>query len=295
MMDFRELNLDDKETFNEFFSQDPPRTSELTFTNLFMWRLRFKPVWAIWNGCLLIIMQGEDGKPFGLPPVGRGPKNEAVRVLLDRIAESSSDTPLLCRVGKDFIASHVDTELYTIIEDRDNSDYIYLTENLARLAGNRFHRKKNHLNRFIKNYQFEYRNLGEVPPDAFLELQEDWCELKGCVDNPGLSQENRAIYEALTNSDRLDFTGGAILINSKVEAFALGEMLNTETVVIHVEKANPEIPGLYVAINQQFCENAWSGVKYVNREQDLGVEGLRKAKLSYYPDHFVEKFSLASR
>jgi uncharacterized protein len=294
-MDFKSLDLDDRAIFNEFLSQDPPRTSELTFTNLFMWRLRSKPMWTTWDNCLLIMMQGEHGKPFGLPPVGPGHKEEAIRVLLEKIDESASDAPRLCRVGKDFVEKYVDTKLYSVEEDRDNNDYVYLTENLTRLAGNRYHRKKNHLNRFLKNYEFEYRHLGQVAPEAFLGLQEDWCELKDCVENPSLFQEDRAIYEALTNSDKLDFKGGAILIDSKVEAFALGELLNPDTAVIHVEKANPEIPGLYVAINQQFCEHAWSEVKYVNREQDLGVEGLRKAKLSYYPDHLVEKFIITPK
>jgi len=291
-MDFKELELDDRATFDRFLSQDPPRTSELTFTNLFMWRLRYKPTWATWGDCLLVMMQGGDGKRFGLPPVGPGHKDEAIRVFLDQIGELSSDSPRLCRVGKDVVENYVDSQLYTIVDDRYNHDYVYLTENLTRLPGNRFHKKKNHLNRFLKNYEFEYRHLGQVPAEAFLELQEDWCELKACVENPSLFYEDRAIYEALTNADRLNFRGGAILIDSKVEAFALGELLNPETAVIHIEKANLEIPGLYAAINQQFCENAWSDVKYVNREQDLGLEGLRKAKLSYYPDHLVEKFTI---
>jgi uncharacterized protein len=294
-MDFKALDLDDRADFHAFLSQDPPRISELTFTNLFMWRLRFKPMWGTWGDCLLIMMHGDDGKPFGLPPIGPGRKDEAVKVLLDRIEELSQESPRLCRVGKDFVENYVDSKSYAITEDRDNDDYVYLTDNLATLPGNRYHRKKNHLNRFLKNYEFEYRQLGQVAAEAFMELQEDWCELKDCVDNPSLSYEDRAIYEALTNSDRLGFQGGAILIDSKVEAFALGEMLNPDTAVIHVEKANPDVPGLYVAINQQFCANTWSKVKYVNREQDLGVPGLRKAKLSYYPDHLVEKFTVTPK
>ena len=93
----------------------------------------------------------------------------------------------------------------------------------------------------------------------------------------------------------LDYRGGAIVINGKVEAFALGEPLNEDTVVIHIEKANPDIPGLYAAINQLFCRHVWSHMKYVNREQDLGVEGLRKAKESYYPHHMVRKYTIVPK
>jgi hypothetical protein len=242
-----------------------------------------------------VLLQGDDGRRFGLPPVGPGRKEEALRVFLDELAKLSPGSARLCRVGKGFVERFVDRKTYRAVEDRANHDYVYVTEDLIKLSGNRYHRKKNHLNKFLKNYRFEYRRLDEIPTGAFLELQEDWCELRSCVENPDLFHEDRAIYEALTNSERLGFEGGAILIDSKVEAFALGEPLNPDTAVIHVEKANPEIPGLYVAINQQFCEHAWSYLKYVNREQDLGVEGLRKAKLSYYPDHLVEKYTILRR
>ena len=130
---------------------------------------------------------------------------------------------------------------------------------------------------------------------SFLDLQEDWCELRDCESSQDLLDEDRAIYEALTNYQVLGFRGGAILIDSNVEAFALGEKLNENTAVIHIEKANPEIPGLYAAINQRFCAQEWAEVRYVNREQDLGIEGLRKAKLSYHPDHLVEKYTVIPR
>ncbi len=187
---------------------------------------------------------------------------------------------------------HVESKLYKIVRDRDNSDYIYLAENLINLPGNKYHRKKNHVNRFSKNHEFEYQTLDENLAESFLGLQENWCELKKCVEDPALLQEDRAIYEALSNYKELGFRGGAISIESKVEAFALGEPLSGDTAVIHVEKANPEIPGLYAAINQLFCAREWSEMKYINREQDLGLDNLRKAKKSYYPDHLVEKYTL---
>jgi hypothetical protein len=110
------------------------------------------------------------------------------------------------------------------------------------------------------------------------------------VVKPDLLAEDFAVHEALTFFEELGFKGGAILINSVVEAFSLGEPLNEDMAVIHIEKANPEIPGLYAAINQLFCLNAWSEVTYINREQDMGSEGLRKAKESYYPHHMVNKY-----
>jgi hypothetical protein len=291
MTDFKEIELTDKKVFDDFLAEDPPRTSELTFTNLFMWRYRYQPVWSTRDDCLSIILRPVDQAPFGLPPVGPGNKEDALLRLSQKLQEVSPE-PKISRVGKDFVDSYVDSDHYEIIYDRDNSDYVYLAENLIELSGNKFHRKKNHVNKFKKNHDYQYQSLDEDLAESFLGLQEDWCELKDCFESPELLHEDRAIYEAISHFRELGFRGGAISIDSKVEAFALGEPLNPDTAVIHIEKANPDIPGLYAAINQLFCAEEWSRVKYINREQDLGLENLRKAKESYYPDHVVEKYTL---
>ena len=184
----------------------------------------------------------------------------------------------------------MDQERYTSVLDRDNSDYVYSTLDLIQLSGRKYHRKKNHLNRFLKNYQFEYRDLDMELVECFIDMQEEWCQMKECVDKPDLLSEDYAINMALTHFEELDYRGGAIQIDYKIEAFSLGESLNTDTAVIHIEKANPDIPGLYSAINQFFCSNRWAEKEYINREQDMGIEGLRKAKESYHPHHMVNKY-----
>jgi hypothetical protein len=223
--------------------------------------------------------------------VGPGNKSAALD-FLSRYLEKATDQVMTCRAGKDFVDRHVDPEQYKIIEDPDNSDYVYLTEDLINLPGNKYHGKKNHISRFMKDYDSEYRDLDLDLVHCCLNLQENWCEVKDCGESPALMAEDMAVYEALKNYEELDYKGGVILIDSKVEAFSLGEMLNPDTAVIHIEKANPGIPGLYAVINQLFAKGAWSLAKYINREQDLGLEGLRKAKKSYYPHHMVEKFIL---
>jgi len=289
--DFKPIDIRDKLIFDRFLTSDPPGTSELTFTNLFMWRVRYSPVFKIWDDLLLIILRPNDRPPVGLPPVGTGNKSDALDYLAKTLAKISSRVEI-ARAGRDFVKMHVDQNRYQIVEDRDNSDYVYLAKDLINLPGNRYHAKKNHVNRFVKQYRFEYRVLDEEVAHSFLDLQEDWCELKDCASSDDLLHEDRAVYEALTHHKELGFRGGAILIDGRVEAFALGEKLNPDTAVIHIEKANPRIPGLYAAINQQFCAQEWSQVTYVNREQDLGLEGLRKAKLSYHPHHIVDKYIL---
>ena len=291
MSDFKPIEIQDKHLFDEFLRKDPPRISELTFTNLFIWRHHYRPVWLQWNECLLIIFHPQTGTTYGLAPFGPGDKKSALDVLSEEIAKQTSDVRI-CRVEEEFIKNHIDPAKYAVVNDRDNSDYVYLTKDLIDLSGNKYHRKKNHLNQFIKNYAFEYHPLNTELVKRVLGMQEAWCQFRECVEKADLLAEEFAVREALTCYEELGYQGGAILINSAVEAFSLGEPLNEDTAVIHIEKANPEIPGLYAAINQIFCLNAWPEVTYINREQDMGVEGLRKAKESYYPHHMVDKYTL---
>ena len=232
--------------------------------------------------------------PYGLPPAGPGDKGKALESLCEELRRISPEGRIR-RVGEEFVKQHVDREKYDCIPDRDNSDYVYLTRDLIQLSGNKYHRKKNHLNQFTKKHVFEYRELTVELVECFLEMQEGWCQLRECTEKPDLLAEDYAIREALTRFEELEYQGGAILMNSRVQAFSLGEPLNGDTAVIHVEKANPDIPGLYAAINQLFCSNAWSHLTYVNREQDMGLEGLRKAKESYYPHHMVNKYTLVPK
>jgi hypothetical protein len=291
MSEFKPIEIQDKPLFDEFLRKDPPRISELTFTNLFIWRHHYQPSWLEWNDCILIIFHPQKGTAYGLSPFGPGDKKSALDVLCKEIAKQTTDVRI-CRVGEEFGTNHVDPAKYVVVSDRDNSDYVYLAKDLITLSGNKYHRKKNHLNQFIKNHAFEYHPLNAELVKRVLGMQESWCQIRECILKPDLLAEDFAVHEALTYFEELGFKGGAILINSMVEAFALGEPLNEDTAVIHIEKANPDVPGLYAAINQLFCLNAWSEVTYINREQDMGVEGLKKAKESYYPHHMVNKYTL---
>ncbi len=292
--DFKPIEIQHKGTFDRFFLLDPPEISELTFTNLFVWRHKYHPIWLRREECLLIILRPEGGAPFGLPPVGSGNKARALDVLVQQLKQMASEVKI-CRVSEDFAKTYVDHDRYDSFLDRDNSDYVYRSQDLIGLSGRKYHSKKNHLNRFLKNYRFNYREMDKELVEGFLSMQEKWCRIRECVESPELLSEDYAIRVALTHFEELDYRGGAIEINSEIEAFSLGEPLNSNTAVIHIEKANPDIPGLYVAINQLFCQNEWSGIEYVNREQDLGIDGLRRAKESYHPHHMVKKYTLVPK
>ncbi len=293
-LDFKPVEIEDRKIFNRYLKEDPPDISELTFTNLFMWRGLYHPVWTELDNVLLIILNPEGKTPFGLQPVGLGDKSAALDKLLEYLGWQTGE-PKICRAGERFVSEVVDQNRFSCLPDRDNSDYVYSTLDLVQLSGRKYHRKKNLLNQFVKSYQYEYRELDLELVECFIDMQEEWCKMRECMEIPDLLSEDYAVRMALTYFEDLDYRGGAIKINGRIEAFSLGEVLNGNTGVIHIEKANPEIPGLYTAINQMFCSNAWSEIEFINREQDLGVEGLRKAKESYLPHHMINKYTIIKK
>ncbi|MBN2420399.1 MAG: DUF2156 domain-containing protein [Deltaproteobacteria bacterium] len=294
LLDFKPVQLQHKKIFDKYLKEDPPDISELTFTNLFMWQALYHPVWTELDNVLLIILNPEGKTPFGLQPVGQGNRAAAMKSLIDYLSEKTPE-PKICRASESFVTEVVDTNVFSCLPDRDNSDYVYSTLDLIHLPGRKYHRKKNHLNKFKKHNQYEYRKLDLEIVECFIDMQEQWCRMRECMEMPDLLTEDYAVRMALTHFEELDYQGGAIKINGKIEAFSLGERLNQNTAVIHIEKANPEIPGLYAAINQMFCSNAWAEIEFINREQDLGVEGLRKAKESYLPHHMIDKYTIIKK
>jgi hypothetical protein len=154
------------------------------------------------------------------------------------------------------------------------------------------HGKKNLLNQFKKSYDFRYMPFGKEMIEKALEMQSEWCTWRDCESSETLSAENRAIEKALTAWKRLEdiLTGGALLVDGSIIAYTIAEYLTREMLLIHFEKACPDHKGAYQAINQMFLENAPHPFEMVNREQDLGDEGLRKAKLSYNPVGFLKKY-----
>ncbi len=203
--------------------------------------------------------------------------------------------PEIRRADQRFAEKYAHPDKYDRELDRDNSDYVYLREDLIDLPGRKFHRKRSHIRKTRSTLTFEYCPLTSGLVDQVLGMQSDWCRIRECETNPGLFNEDRALYEAMTNFAHLIILGGAIVMEERVAAFTLGELLNPETAVIHFEKADPDHPGLYPVINQLFARENFARVKYINREQDLGVPGLRKAKESYFPHHLEDKYTLTPR
>ena len=228
-----------------------------------------------------------------MQPMGTLPRRDAVLKVLRWLQEEEKiSRPAIERADARLIEEIGQSGDLVIEPTRDHFDYVYLKDDLIQLAGNRYRTKRNHINRINRNYRFSFQPLEEHHLDACLELQSNWCEVRRCDDDLSLLGEWEAIRETMKNYGSLGLRGGVITIEGKVEAFSVGELLNNTTAVVHIEKANPEIAELYTVINQQCAENCWENVPYINREQDLGIPGLREAKLSYHPHHMEEKYRI---
>jgi hypothetical protein len=283
---FQPLDLSHHQEISSRLAADPPATSELTFTNLFIWRHSYNPAWAVAEGCLLVVMRPADAPSFGLPPMGSGDKARACLALAQAVDR-------LERVPRPLAEMMAGQHGWRAEPTPEHHDYVYLRSDLVELRGKRYHGQKNHLNKFLRSQEHTYRPIDQELVECVLDMQENWCRMRDCESDPGLADEDRAVFEALKHFEELRYHGGAIVVDGTVEAFSLGEKLSPDTAVIHLEKANPEIAGLYAAINQRFAQNGFDEeVIYINREQDLGIPGLRKAKESYHPHHLVEKYSL---
>jgi hypothetical protein len=290
--ELKPIALEDRDAIHPLLSGYQPCTSELTFTNLYTWRGHYMYRWTKLDDWLVVIGEDEEGRTFALPPVGPSPRDAVVRNVLDWLRAAGPGEPRIERADQRLIDELKGDSDLVIEATRDHFDYVYATEQLISLEGRRLHGKRNHINQFRRLYRFRYDSLTDRHIPACLDLTEAWCDLKRCEEDMNLMDEWGAVREALAHWRELQIVGGVLLVDGRVEAFSLGEKLNDETAVIHFEKANAELEGAYAMINQQFCEHACSEHRYVNREQDLGIEGLRRAKLSYQPASLIEKYRI---
>ncbi|MCX7965304.1 MAG: phosphatidylglycerol lysyltransferase domain-containing protein [Syntrophorhabdaceae bacterium] len=290
---FKDVEIEDREIFNLFFSEFQPEASEYTFTNLFIWRKHYRFKWTIYKDWLLIITNKDNSSWHAFQPIGPPSRKEAILMLFEWLKEEKKvSEPTIQRCERKIVEEFSGIKNISIEPNREHYDYVYVRDDLVRLKGNRYRSKRNHINKLTKVYNVTYEKLNSNHIEDSFKIQEKWCQQKRCKEDMNLMDEWDAVREALNNFQKLELIGGVLVIDDKVAAFTAGEMLNEQTAVIHIEKADPEIPGLYTFINQKFCEISLKDVCFVNREQDLGLPGLREAKLSYCPHHFIEKYTI---
>jgi hypothetical protein len=287
-IDFHKVTIEDKEWIDQCLAKSNYNGCEYSFSNIFFWGTTFEFRVAHHKG-FLIIKTLEYDKAMYYFPAGEGDLTEVIE---DLIAYSQSRGEVLTfgNVTKDHISIIEQNLPYNFeYEEIDGAtDYIYLREKMVSLAGKKLHGKRNHINRFKDNPNWSFEWITKDNLSECYAMSVVWS-----LDHFGGLTENSdfcAVQKAFDYFEESELVGGLLRQEGKVIAFTMGAPLNSNTYVIHIEKAFPEIQGAYPMINQQFAMNMPDCIEYINREEDLGQEGLRKSKLSYYPEILLNKY-----
>jgi uncharacterized protein len=290
MLEFKPLSLEDNTFLEKYLKPYTFKTSEYSFTNLFIWRKGCDIKYTTYKGALIILKMDFHNNYHFMQPIGYNKEN--LKEIIDILIKYKEENHLLY-LFKDLESNFIDDlkEIYPnsfeINEDIDNFDYIYESSKLITLSGKKLHGKKNHYNNFIKNNEFRTAPINCENICECIIAAREWVYKN---DSKGyLIHELEAIEELLKNRCNLHFDGMAVYVDSKLSAFTIGEKINDTMAIIHIEKADSDINGLY-AINKTFIETYYSEVPFINREQDLGIEGLRHAKRTYHPFKLEPKY-----
>lgn len=296
-MKFQPVRKEDKRVLDSFFFAQDHENSHFNFTTVYIWRKLFHIHWAVEDG-VLYLSSKFDGVFSMLQPFGPEEK------LPEAIEKQAA---WLRAKGQPFRASGIEAPVaklyesmgYAAAASRGEADYLYRTDDLIRLAGRKYHTKKNHLNGFHRSFpEAEYQPITEENAAACKLNMNAWykAQLKETPDDPFLRAEREGVMDILSDLGYFALRGGAIALGDRIAAFTLGERTARDMAVVHVEKAAPDVRNAYAAINHAFLVNEWAEkVAYVNRQEDMGLDGLRQAKEAYRPVRMVEKFTITAR
>ena len=285
-LQFEPMSLEKQADYLKLLARCPQVASDYSFSNLWGWAEEYGLSWAWQDDCVWI----RQSRPEVLYWAPVGPWFD-----IDwsaRLVEGPPGPTVFIRIP-DKLVEHWQPRFKdqaTFEEERGHWDYLYAVSDLINLKGNRFHKKKNLLNQFVKKYTYTYVPLEPHLIGQAMAMQENWCTWRDCESSDVLAAENRAVLRVFEHWGEISgLLGGAILVDGAMVAYTVAEALTPQSVVIHFEKGDTSFKGVYQAINQMFLAHSARDFLTVNREQDLNDEGLRKSKLSYNPLEFVPK------
>ena len=294
MIPFKTPQIEDRPWIADLLKNTRERGCEYNFVNLYAWSEPFHLEVAEVAGCLTARMHGAIG-PCYLYPVG-GDVRAAILALREDARERGLPFNMGCLTPEHIQQVEVwFPGCFAFEADRDGYDYLYDIERLATLRGKKLHGKRNHINRFLEeNPDWAFEEITSDNLADCLSMDELWFrENKGYAGDDTFEEDSLALHKVITDYDKMGLDGGLIRVDGKVVAFTMVEKMGAgDTYDVHFEKAFSEIQGAYPMINREFArwvQAHYPEVRYLNREDDMGVEGLRQAKNSYYPDLMVEK------
>ena len=289
MLEFKPISLDDREKIENYFNFLEEPFCDFTFGNLFFWSVVENTNIAFLNDFLFMRFSDDENFYYTFP-IGNGEIKNAFNLILEDAKLNNKKIKFVClNKNQSKILKEIFDEKIKINKNRDSFDYIYSLEKLSSLSGRKYHSKKNHFNSFKNKYNFKFELINEENISQCISFARE-----GYSENEEIStlvREQKALECAFENYFKLNLIGAIVKVENKIIAFCIGEeMCNKNIFCTHFEKADYNFQGAYTAINKLFSEFLFKDFKLVNREDDAGVEGLRKAKLSYHPEILLEKY-----
>lgn len=300
MLQFRPITLEDKPQAERCLAHVKDLICDYCFADLFIWKDHDDTQICFYKDFMLVkVTPFPKKEPMYLAPIGTGDWKEALDVL-EQDAKERGIRFVMCWVTESMknMMEQIYPERYVFEDNRDIADYIYSADKLMTLSGKKMQSKRNFVNRFKKMYEgrWSYEPITDENEEDAYRFHLQWCGQNGSCPNGAMySGETCAISLALHNRKALGFHGGILRLDGNVIAFTMGCPISEDTYVVQLEKADASIAGAYPMINQQFAQHTFEGYTYVNREEDLGMEGLRKAKLSYHPVMMRKKYTAVHR
>jgi len=298
MVKFKKLSLGDKDLFLNYLKNYRFKTYEYSFLTLYLWKKYCNVEYALINNTLVLRKHEEKMGSYFMQPMGYS--SETLKDIIEELIKIKQEDPAFKYLFRDIEEPFLNQlkELYgpNIIycEDTKNFDYIYETQKLIHLPGDKLRKRKNQYNQFIKNYNYSVMDIHDkrVIEDC-LTFSKSWFENQD-VKNKQIICELEGLQDVLTHLDELNAIGMAVYVGGKIAGFTLGEKVNRKMAVIHVEKGDTQYKGIYAFINRTFAEKYLDEITYINREEDLGIAGLKKAKLAYDPIKLEKKYIVKS-
>lgn len=295
MLSFQPIELEHKSIIQQYAAQANYRNCDFSFANLYCWKSKFKTSFVEIDGFLLLSFICEDGLPCFMMPIGNG----NLTAILHKMINDANEKSYRFRIHA--VTEDMYAQLHEALPDkllfreyRDFFEYIYLTEDLIRLSGKKYQSKRNHANRFEReNSHFQIEQISADNKHDCLQIYEQWVEeyhKHNAEEN--LNFERQAVITALEHFQILDLSGILIRVGEQAVAFSYGAPLNNDTFCVHAEKAISGLNGTYAFVNRTFATMIAKDYRYLNREEDLGIESLRKAKLSYHPFELLHRGSV---
>ncbi len=289
MLQLRHLTIGDKPLIEKYIPDCCKKMCDFTFGNLYTWSMAEHTEIAEEKGFLFLrsTFNGVTSYAF---PWGNGDYREALNIICEDAKERSADLSFYCVAEEQLpLLMACFGKSLSFKEQRDYFDYVYLTEKLATLSGRKLHSKKNHVNSFAKKYNFTFEPITQANIDECKSFSRLW--FKENESTQTLEAERQVINCVFKNYFDLGYVGAVVKVNEQAVAYCMGEkMADGESFCVHFEKACKEYSTAYSVINKLFAESLLKDFKYINREDDAGVDGLRKAKTSYQPEFLVKKY-----